>query len=139
MHDLDCPFCWNEKAVKDGKNPDNVIWKGRFCYVKYDGYPVTKHHCLVIPYAHVGSYFDLAQRERQEMDKALFWTKAHLEALDETIVSFNMGINDGGQAGQTIPHCHIHVIPRRQGDMENPQGGVRGVIPGKQKYERNKQ
>ena len=68
------------------------------------------------------------------MDKALFWAKSHLEALDDTIMSFNMGINDGVEAGQSIPHCHIHVIPRRQGDVANPRGGVRGVIPEKQDY-----
>jgi diadenosine tetraphosphate (Ap4A) HIT family hydrolase len=68
------------------------------------------------------------------MDKALFWAKTYLEALDDTIASFNMGINDGEQAGQTIPHCHIHLIPRRLGDTVNPRGGIRGVIPEKQDY-----
>lgn len=135
MYELDCPFCLEEATIT---SPDTstggVIWRGHFCYVKYDAHAVTKHHCLVIPYAHVESYFDLALRERQEMDKALFWAKTYLEALDDTIASFNMGINDGEQAGQTIPHCHIHLIPRRLGDTVNPRGGIRGVIPEKQDY-----
>jgi len=135
MNELDCPFCMEEEVINSPDiSPSDVIWRGHFCYVKYDAYAVTKHHCLIIPYAHVASYFDLAQRERQEMDKALFWAKSHLEALDDTIMSFNMGINDGVEAGQSIPHCHIHVIPRRQGDVANPRGGVRGVIPEKQDY-----
>ena len=134
MSELSCPFCWDLDRFEGGTNPKSVIWTGKFCYVKFDHYPVTKHHSLIVPYAHVASYFELAQRERQEMDKALFWVKTHLEALDSSIKSFNMGINDGIQAGQTIPHCHLHAIPRRDDDMEDPKGGVRGVIPEKQKY-----
>ena len=129
MHN--CPFCWKDT---DAEKPDQVIWEGRYCYVKYYIYPVTKHHCLVIPYAHVGSYFALTQQEHQEMDKAMKWAKDYLHNKDRSISAFNLGINDGAAAGQTVPHCHLHVIPRREGDMEDPRGGVRGVIPHKQKY-----
>lgn len=135
MSDIrDCPFCFQANMFEDGTDPDNVIWKGKFCYVKYDGYPVTPYHALIIPYAHVSDYFALSERERQEMDKALFWTSTYIESLDSSVTSFNMGINNGESAGQTIPHCHIHMIPRRDGDMADPKGGVRGVIPEKQKY-----
>jgi ATP adenylyltransferase len=64
------------------------------------------------------------------MDKV----KGGIEEIDETVTGFNVGINNGTDAGQTIHHCHIHLIPRRRGDMDDPKGGVRGVIPEKQKY-----
>ena len=78
--------------------------------------------------------FDLEQSEINSINKILFSIKHNLEKKDKTITGFNIGINSGVSAGQTIFHCHIHLIPRRDGDVKDPRGGVRGVIPEKQKY-----
>lgn len=99
-----------------------------------DKYPVTKAHTLIIPKRHVSDYFDLHQPEINAIHQLLHKRKAQLQADDSTITGFNVGINAGADAGQTIFHCHVHLIPRRNGDMDDPTGGVRGVIPDKQRY-----
>ena len=99
-----------------------------------DLYPVTYLHSLVIPKRHVESYFDLYDEELQELSIVLKELKVDLEKTDDKISGFNIGINIGKDAGQTIFHCHIHVIPRRENDTDNPTGGVRGVIPEKKIY-----
>ena len=99
-----------------------------------DLYPVTYLHSLVIPKRHVENYFDLYQEELYELNFVLKELKFDLEKIDKKISGFNIGINIGKDAGQTIFHCHIHVIPRRRGDVEEPRGGVRGVIANKQNY-----
>ena len=82
----------------------------------------------------VSNYFDLNENELNDLNKILKNQRQSLLDLDKEITGFNVGINVGKDAGQTIMHCHIHLIPRRKGDIENPRGGVRGVIPSKQKY-----
>ena len=99
-----------------------------------DLYPVTYLHSLVIPKRHVESYFDLYDKELKELSIVLKELKVDLEKTDDKISGFNIGINIGKDAGQTIFHCHIHVIPRRENDTNNPTGGVRGVIPEKKIY-----
>ncbi len=99
-----------------------------------DGFPVTEHHSLVIPKRHVASYFELGQAEINAINQLLKKTKDKLSNIDSTIDGFNVGINDGESAGQTIFHCHVHLIPRRIGDVDNPKGGVRHTIPGKGFY-----
>ena len=99
-----------------------------------DLYPVTYLHSLVIPKRHVESYFDLYDEELKELSIVLRELKVDLEKTDDKISGFNIGINVGKDAGQTIFHCHIHVIPRRENDTNNPTGGVRGVIPEKKIY-----
>ena len=99
-----------------------------------DLYPVTYLHSLVIPKRHVESYFDLYDEELKELSIVLKELKVDLEKTDDKISGFNIGINIGKDAGQTIFHCHIHVIPRRKNDTNNPTGGVRGVIPEKKIY-----
>jgi diadenosine tetraphosphate (Ap4A) HIT family hydrolase len=99
-----------------------------------DGFPVTVGHSLVIPKRHVATYFDLSRDELLAIDELLKLTKAELENDDPTIDGFNIGMNCGSTAGQTIFHCHVHLIPRRKGDVENPRGGVRHLIPGKGNY-----
>ena len=74
------------------------------------------------------------QNEINSINQILNQQRNEILSLDENITAFNIGINDGKDAGQSIHHLHVHLIPRRKGDMENPQGGVRGVIPAKQKY-----
>ncbi len=113
---------------------ERIIAENELAYAIRDGYPVTELHALVIPRRHVASYFDLGRPEINACNQLLERIKKELIESDIDITGFNVGINDGEDAGQTIFHCHIHLIPRRKGDMEEPRGGVRRVIPGKQKY-----
>jgi ATP adenylyltransferase len=121
-----CVFC-NVKASQ-------VIHETENSRVIFDRYPVTQLHTLVMPKRHVASIFELSPAEVEDMLQEVSWARQFVLKIDSTIRSFNVGVNDGPEAGQTIPHCHIHVIPRRQGDVFDPRGGVRGVIPSKQKY-----
>jgi diadenosine tetraphosphate (Ap4A) HIT family hydrolase len=107
-----------------------------FFIIRDTAYPVTKHHTLIITNRHVGDYFELKEIEIIELNEILNDQKNKLQKLDNQITGFNVGINIGKDAGQSIMHCHIHLIPRRKGDVEDPRGGVRGVIPSKQKYSR---
>ena len=99
-----------------------------------DAYPVTEGHTLIIPKRHVQSYFDLFQPELTDISRVLLELKERLLASDNLIKSFNIGVNDGEEAGQTIKHCHVHLIPRRRGDIKDSRGGIWGVIPEQQKY-----
>ena len=103
------------------------------CVAFYDGYPVSLCHALIIPKRHVANYFDLTNHEREAMNVVLQYVK---QKVDERFHpdGYNIGINVGEYAGQSVFHCHMHLIPRYKGDVENPKGGVRGVIPSKQKY-----
>lgn len=125
--DKDCIFC-NLPVDKE------IIDSNELAIAFYDGYPVTKYHTLIIPKRHVADYFDLHQPEVNAIQKLLHRQKDRLMKLDKSITGFNIGINVGQDAGQSIFHVHIHLIPRRSGDMDDPKGGVRGVIPEKQKY-----
>ena len=102
-------------------------------FVIYDGFPVSKGHCLIVPHRVYSDYFESTNDEVIGLQKLVLETK---KLLDEKFQpdGFNVGINSGESGGQTVPHVHIHLIPRYKGDMENPRGGVRGVIPSKQKY-----
>ena len=99
-----------------------------------DRYPVTEGHSLVIPTKHVGTLFDLSDSEKMEIFELVSELRSTMYDGDQSIRGFNIGLNEGEVAGQTIPHCHIHLIPRREGDMEDPRGGVRHVIPSKGNY-----
>ena len=99
-----------------------------------DAFPVSPLHSLLITKRHVVSYFQCSKEEIEEIPTILDTQKTELKILDDTITGFNIGMNIGEDAGQTIFHCHIHIIPRRHGDTPNPKGGIRGVIPDKQSY-----
>jgi diadenosine tetraphosphate (Ap4A) HIT family hydrolase len=103
-------------------------------YAISDGFPVTEGHSLIIPKRHVATYFDLSRPELNACDDLLRQLKRRFQSTDESVSGFNIGMNAGASAGQTIFHCHIHLIPRRDGDVENPRGGVRHLIPGKGHY-----
>ena len=124
--DDDCLFCKIQKK--------EAIVENELAYATYDSYPVTSKHCLIIPKRHVSDYFELYQPEINACNRLIVEMKNKIGKSDKTVKGFNLGINSGVVAGQTIMHCHIHLIPRRKGDIENPRGGVRGVIPLKQKY-----
>lgn len=112
----------------------DVIMENDMAYVIEDRYPVTQGHCLVIPKRHFDDYFDITEEERNAVHELLLRMKKLLCDRDPSITGFNVGVNSGRSAGQSIFHVHIHLIPRRDHDMEDPKGGVRGVIPGKMKY-----
>ena len=123
-----------EKCLFCNKKKQNVIYSTKFMYVVRDSYPVTKYHSLIIPHRHVVNFFDLNKEELNDLSNILKKERQSLLNLDKEITAFNIGVNAGKDAGQSIMHCHIHLIPRRKGDIENPRGGVRGVISSKQKY-----
>jgi diadenosine tetraphosphate (Ap4A) HIT family hydrolase len=114
--------------------PDRIEVENDLAYCIYDGFPVTPFHALIIPKRHAETYFDLTGIERDACHQLMVEMKLRMEKADASIDGFNIGMNSGRSAGQTVFHCHIHLIPRRSGDMADPRGGVRGVIPGKQKY-----
>ena len=127
------------------KNPNNpclfcnikesgLVIENKLAYASYDSYPVSNLHCLIIPKRHVQNYFDLTDKEIIACNKIIKEIKIEIELKDSSIKGFNIGTNSGIVAGQSIMHCHIHLIPRREGDVENPQGGIRSVIPLKQHY-----
>jgi len=121
-----CLFC-NSKI-------SGIALENEFAYASYDTYPVSEHHCLIIPKRHVMDYFELTNEELIACNDLIRIIKEDILDKDKTVKAFNVGTNVGKISGQSIMHCHIHLIPRREGDVENPQGGVRSVIPKKQHY-----
>ncbi|MCQ6277084.1 HIT family protein [Bacillus sp. V3B] len=112
---------------------NNSVLENDLAIAFYDKYPVNKGHLLIIPKRHVEQYFDVTDQERSAIDQLLFEGK---KMIDEKYQpdGYNIGINCGEAGGQTIFHVHVHLIPRFKGDMEDPRGGVRGVIPEKRMY-----
>ena len=130
--------------VRDPNNPclfcnakeSGIAAENQFAYASYDSYPVSNFHCLIIPKRHVKDYFEMSGEELLACNDLIIKIKNEILAKDKTVKAFNIGTNAGKISGQSIMHCHIHLIPRREGDVENPQGGVRSVIPKKQHYKR---
>lgn len=125
MSDDRCPFCLLTSERIRGSN-EHTVWIR-------DGYPVSPGHSLIIPRRHVGSFFELSPIERTGLLELLDEAKAVAQA-EFNPAGFNIGINDGPAAGQTVPHVHVHLIPRFVGDLPDPRGGVRWVIPEKADY-----
>ena len=124
-----CLFC---DFKKSGYAHENDL-----VYASYDSYPVSEHHCLIIPKRHIKDYFDLSNDELIACSDLIKVVKKEITNKDPSVKGFNLGTNIGIVSGQSIFHCHFHLIPRREGDVDNPQGGVRSVIPNKQHYKRN--
>ena len=124
--DADCLFC--------NLPTQRIIDENELAVVILDGYPVTDGHSLIIPHRHISDYFDLYQSERNAIEHLMNECRERLLASDKTIDGFNIGANAGQSAGQTVFHVHLHLIPRRTGDMDEPRGGVRGVVPEKRIY-----
>ena len=130
--------------MKDPNNPclfcnpkvSGVAHENNLAYASYDSYPVSEYHCLIVPKRHIVDYFELSNEELIACNDLIKIIKNEIFNKDQTVKAFNIGTNAGKESGQSIMHCHIHVIPRREGDVENPQGGVRSVIPKKQHYKR---
>jgi ATP adenylyltransferase len=110
------------------------VGSNALAYAIRDGNSVTPLHTLIIPRRHVESFFDLHGGERNAVFALLDEMKSDIQQKDVTVEGFNIGVNNGEVAGQSVPHVHVHLIPRRRGDVENPRGGVRGVIPRKASY-----
>ena len=117
---------------------NSCVHENQLAYASYDSYPVSKYHCLIIPKRHINDYFDLNKDELVACDELIKIIKDKIIDKDQSVKGFNLGTNIGKVSGQSILHCHFHLIPRRDGDVENPQGGVRSVIPNKQHYKRKK-
>ena len=123
-----CLFCDSKKS--------GIAHENDLAYASYDSYPVSDHHCLIIPKRHIKDYFDMTKDELIACNDLIQIVKNEISRKDVNVKGFNLGTNAGKIAGQSIMHCHIHLIPRREGDVDNPQGGVRSVIPNKQHYKR---
>ena len=119
-------------------NESGCAHENDLAYTSYDSFPVSEHHCLIIPKRHIKDYFDLTNEELLACNNLIKIVKKEITNKDKTVSGFNLGTNIGKVSGQSIHHCHFHLIPRREGDVENPQGGVRSVIPSKQYYIRKK-
>ena len=113
---------------------ERIIASNKLAYAIRDGFPVTEMHTLVIPKSHKLDYFSLSHDELLACDELLKLLKNNIEREDKKVTGFNIGINAGESAGQTIFHCHFHLIPRRSGDIDDPRGGVRHLMPGKGYY-----
>ena len=111
-----------------------VIDENDRCMTLRDSYPVTEGHCLIIPRRHVENYFDMNPQEVAAATELMHRARKRLQTEDPTISGFNIGTNAGKSAGQSVFHAHIHFMPRRDGDQENPQGGVRKIFPEKAHY-----
>ena len=122
-----CVFC----AMR---NSDRIVLRNELAFALRDTTPVTDLHTLVLPFRHAPTYFDLTPEELAATNDPLWRLRAQMCQTDPSVEGFNIGANVGLVSGQTIFHCHIHLIPRRRGDVENPLGGVRGVIPDKMRY-----
>ena len=120
-----CPFCTLA--------PERIIDSNAFGVTIRDGFPVSPGHTLVIPKKHIGSWFAISIKEQLGLLALLARAKVVLEE-ELNPDGYNIGINDGPAAGQTVPHLHMHLIPRYKGDQEDPRGGVRWIIPEKAKY-----
>lgn len=121
-----CDFC--------GIDPNRVESESDYCFAVLDEFPVSPLHTLVIPKRHVTSYFELEPPEVNAIHGMLEEQRDKIRLQDQSISGFNVGFNDGKDAGQTIFHAHVHLIPRREGDVAEPRGGVRGVIPQNRNY-----
>lgn len=122
----DCIFC--ELPA------DRALASNALAFAIRDNYPVTHLHTLVIPKRHAATFFDLFEPERRAINQLLSGLRVEIMKKDASVSGFNVGMNNGDAAGQTVGHAHVHLIPRRQGDVQDPRGGVRGVIPGKAAY-----
>lgn len=122
-----CPFCGEHLLSKVKAGLGSVL-------AIADNHPVTSGHLLIIPRRHTPDYFTMTPDERRDAEALIIKLRNEILQADPSIVGFNIGVNCGEAAGQTIMHAHLHLIPRRMGDTPSPRGGVRGVIPGKMSY-----
>jgi diadenosine tetraphosphate (Ap4A) HIT family hydrolase len=120
-----CPFC----------NPvdEDIVIRNDLCYARRDRFPVSRGHLLVMPFRHTPDFFSMTPGERVALLALVASCKGLIE-VEFSPAGYNIGFNVGAVAGQTVMHCHCHVIPRYAGDVPDPRGGVRGVVPGRRGY-----
>lgn len=123
-----CLFC-----DRDNKNEHKIILENNFGYVRWDNFPVSKGHLEIVPKLHIDSFFKLDDKQLIKLYELIKKAKAIIKKKYSPD-AYNIGVNEGEAAGRTIHHLHIHIIPRYRGDVKNPHGGVRNIIPGKGKY-----
>jgi len=123
---MKCLFCAPPK--------ERVIFENDLAYAIRDGFPITYLHSLIIPKRHLLDYFELTKEELLACHDLIHLLRNIIKVEDSSVDGFNIGMNAGETAGQTVFHCHIHLIPRRKGDVENPRGGIRHLIPNKGFY-----
>lgn len=128
MRDTTCLFC-----DRNNKEKNTVILENEHAYVRWDNFPVSNGHLEVVPKEHVQTFFDLTDEQAAAIFDLLKQAKAIVEEKYSPD-AYNLGINDGEAAGRTVHHLHIHLIPRYVGDVKNPRGGIRHIIPGKGDY-----
>lgn len=129
-HNHPCVFC-GALVQHDTTPHSRIVQENELAYATRDAFPVTPLHTLIIPKRHVLDYFALTTEEVGAIHELILAQKAVIDALDSTVQAYNIGANCGEVAGQSVWHCHIHMIPRRLGDAPHPKGGVRHVIPWK--------
>jgi diadenosine tetraphosphate (Ap4A) HIT family hydrolase len=127
VSEASCPFC----QAAEGSQ---VVVEYGSVFAIIDKHPVTKGHHLVISKRHVADYFAMSYNEKSDAEALLSLLKRQILLDDPSVQGFNVGMNCGEVAGQTVMHAHIHLIPRRVGDVDDPRGGVRGCVPGKMGY-----
>lgn len=113
--------------------PEEIVLQNDLCYARWDKFPVSRGHLLIIPFRHTPDFFSMTDAERRATVDLIPDCKKILEEMYRPD-GYNIGFNVGEAGGQTVMHCHCHVIPRYAGDVPNPKGGVRGVVPGKRGY-----
>ena len=123
-----CLFC-----DRNNKKEHKIILENDFCYARWDNFPVSKGHLEVVPKLHISSFFDIGDEQLIQLFALIKKTKAMVQKKYNPN-GYNLGINEGEAAGRTVHHLHIHLIPRYKGDIKNPNGGVRNIIPGMGKY-----
>ena len=128
-------------AMPDGcflcrPKPHEILDENDLCMTLQDSHPVVEGHCLIIPRRHAPTVFDLTAEEAVAVQDLLRRAQSCLQQQDPSITGFNFGVNAGQSAGQSVFHCHYHLFPRRDGDQENPRGGVRRIFPDKALYKR---
>jgi diadenosine tetraphosphate (Ap4A) HIT family hydrolase len=123
-----CLFC-----DRNNKKEHKIILENDFCYARWDNFPVSKGHLEVVPKLHISSFFDIGDEQLTQLFALIKKTKAMVQKKYNPD-GYNIGINEGEAAGRTVHHLHIHLIPRYKGDIKNPNGGVRNIIPGMGKY-----
>jgi len=126
-----CQFCLKSETLKV-KRP--VVFESEYFIAIKDIYPVTLGHTLLISKEHKKDFFDLNSLEKQDLNQSIVEVRSLIDLEFKDITGYNIGMNCGISAGQTIFHFHLHIIPRREGDCDSPRGGVRGVIPKKMSY-----
>ena len=120
-----CPFC--------SLPADRIILESELVAGFWDGYPISPGHALIVPRRHAETWFDLSAEEQAAMTAVINEVRACIEE-EHSPDAYNIGVNSGPAAGQTVPHVHVHVIPRYEGDVDDPRGGVRCVVPAKANY-----